>query len=68
MTARKHCTVGCSPVCTTCKQLKVPVGRSPPCEWGGCNHECPGYREDPSPCDLWPGEEREPKQQQAEGE
>lgn len=25
---------------------------------GGCDFDCPGYYQDPKPCDLWPGEAR----------
>lgn len=54
------CDVGCKPKCTTCRRTKGPVGRdvAPAMSGGNCGCECPGYLEDPQPCDLWPGEER----------
>lgn len=42
--------------CATCGQAKVPVGRSAPLSWYGCNDECAGYRTAPFPGSLWPGE------------
>ena len=57
----KHCDEGCRPECKTCGRRKAPVGRSVAPAMAGslCDYECPGYRKDPSPCDLWPGEQRE---------
>lgn len=53
------CETGCAPVeCKTCGQRKGPLGRSVPMAAANsyCGHDCPGYRQDPQPCDLWPGE------------
>jgi hypothetical protein len=60
-TLSKRCDVGCVPVCATCRLRKAPVGRSvaPAMAGSMCDYDCPGYREDPTPCDLWPGETRE---------
>jgi len=53
------CSVGCAPICTTCGQRKGALGRSAPLGAYLCDTDCPGYREEPTPCDLWPGETRE---------
>lgn len=60
----KHCDVGCTPICVVCDRRKKPVGRSAAPAMAGdlCTRECDGYWHDPDPCDLWPGEEREPKE------
>ncbi len=44
--------------CTTCGLPKKPIGRDAPLALanGLCDHECPGYREDPQPGHLWPEE------------
>jgi hypothetical protein len=57
---RLRCETGCRPVCATCGRMKAPVGRSAPMEMAGvmCDDECRGYRLKPTPCDLWPNEER----------
>lgn len=54
------CMTGCSPVCGKCGRRKAPVGRSvaPAIAGDLCDDECQGYRQDPKPCDLWPGEAR----------
>lgn len=54
---RKH-IVGCSPICKTCGLRKKPIGRdaAPAMANSLCDHECKGYREEPTPCYLWPGE------------
>jgi hypothetical protein len=46
--------------CSTCKLRKKPIGRSAPDVMANslCDDECPGYREAPSPGDLWPRETR----------
>lgn len=46
--------------CSTCGLRKQPIGRSAPLEMvnGLCDDDCPGYREEPLPGDLWPGESR----------
>jgi hypothetical protein len=51
--------VGVAVKCRTCGQRKAPRGRSVPMEMYLCDHECPGYREEPYPGYLWPGETRE---------
>ena len=57
---RPSCASGCAPTCQTCGMRKKPVGRSAPLEMANwlCDDDCPGYRAEPTPCDLWPGEER----------
>lgn len=52
------CQVGCTPICRVCQRIKKPVWRRAPTEWDGCDDECSGYRDEPTPCDLWPGEQR----------
>jgi hypothetical protein len=48
--------VGIRVVCTTCGRMKKPLGRSGPLQGGYCDDDCRGYRSDPTPGDLWPGE------------
>lgn len=59
---RKPCATGCRPECKKCHRIKAPVGRSvaPAMAGSMCNDDCPAYRFPPTPCDLWPGEERRP--------
>ena len=47
--------------CRACGKTKAPIGRSVPmeCAIGYCGSDCWGYRADPWPGDLWPGETRE---------
>ncbi len=47
--------------CVVCGLRKNPIGRSAPLEMANslCDWECPGYKKDPQPSDLWPGETRE---------
>lgn len=47
--------------CTVCHRTKKPWGRdaSLGSANGYCDHSCGGYRLDPQPGDLWPGEKRE---------
>jgi hypothetical protein len=52
-------TVGRSVSCTVCGRTKQPVGRDAPLGSCMCGFECPGYRLDPLPGELWPGETRE---------
>jgi hypothetical protein len=53
--------VGISVYCAACGLRKKPVGRSAPLAManGLCDDDCPGYREEPKPGDLWPGESEE---------
>jgi hypothetical protein len=53
--------VGVSVICTVCGLRKKPVGRSAPLEMANslCDDECYGYRLDPKPGQLWPGETQE---------
>ena len=46
--------------CTTCERTKKPIGRSAPMECAAymCDEDCPGYRDEPFPSDLWPREAR----------
>lgn len=54
----KYCTTECErePTCDVCGRRKLPSGRSAPMECGGCSDGCPGYRKEPKPGHLWPGE------------
>ena len=47
--------------CAVCHRMKKPVGRSALLRManGLCDDDCPGYRQDPQPGSLWPGETRE---------
>jgi hypothetical protein len=53
--------VGVAVDCKICGLRKKPRGRSAPLEMANslCDHECPGYNQDPEPGWLWPGETRE---------
>lgn len=53
--------VGVAVECTRCRLRKIPRGRSASMEMANslCDHECPGYYEDPRPGSLWPGESQE---------
>jgi len=55
------CSEGCAPVCTLCGLRKKPIGRSAPLALANslCDDDCNGYRDEPTACDLWPGEPRE---------
>lgn len=48
--------VGIAVMCTVCGHRKAPRGRSAPPELYLCNDDCPGYRQEPFPGSLWPGE------------
>lgn len=52
-------TVGSAVMCVVCGLRKKPVGRSAPLEMANslCDSDCPGYRQEPHPGYLWPGEE-----------
>lgn len=47
------------PECPRCHLRKKPRGRSAPLEMANslCDHECPGYYNDPKPGHFWPEEE-----------
>ncbi len=49
---------GVAVCCTICQLRKKPVGRSasPEMANGLCDDDCEGYRVDPLPGGLWPGE------------
>jgi hypothetical protein len=51
------CTLACefAPQCRTCGRIKKPRGRDS-MDNGRCDSDCPGYKEDPAPGHLWPGE------------
>jgi hypothetical protein len=55
-----NCTTDCErrPECARCHRTKAPIGRSVPLAACGsyCDSDCPGYREEPTPGHLWPGE------------
>lgn len=55
-----QCTEACEAreECARCHRRKSPRGRSIPLAMAGglCDHDCPGYSEDPKPGHLWPGE------------
>lgn len=42
--------------CAVCAMTKKPIGRSEPMGMRFCDDDCPGYREEPYPGSLWPGE------------
>ena len=56
-----QCTEVCrKPVdCHVCKKRKKPIGRDAPMAMANslCDHECPGYRDNPYPPHLWPNED-----------
>ena len=49
---------GIAPYCESCLMRKKPLGRSAPAAManGLCDQDCEGYRDEPRPDDLWPGE------------
>lgn len=53
--------IGIAENCRTCLRTKRPIGRSAPMEMSGalCGDDCEGYRQEPSPGSLWPGETEE---------
>ena len=53
--------IGVAVDCAVCGMRKKPIGRSAPLEMANslCDGDCPGYRQDPYPGQLWPGETRE---------
>ena len=51
--------VGVPVHCTTCGVRKSPIGRSSPPQLYLCEEDCPGYRQEPLPGSLWPGESEE---------
>ena len=52
-------TKGVRVECPECGRVKKPIGRDTPAAAGSyCDGDCPGYRSDPQPDTLWPGEER----------
>ena len=42
--------------CRVCGERKAPIGRSVPLAMSLCESDCPGYRQEPYPGSLWPGE------------
>lgn len=50
--------LGVAVYCTRCGLRKKPIGRSAPLALANslCDDDCPGYRQEPIPGDLWPGE------------
>lgn len=48
--------VGGAVQCAVCGRTKKPIGRDS-FDNGLCSHECEGYRLEPLPDHLWPGEE-----------
>ena len=50
--------IGIAVYCKLCHLRKKPRGRSAAPEMANslCDSECPGWRLDPKPGDLWPGE------------
>jgi hypothetical protein len=53
--------IGVAVECTVCHRRKKPVGRSasPAMANSLCDDDCEGYRKEPYPGQLWPGETRE---------
>lgn len=45
--------------CLVCGDMKKPIGRDGPSCASYCDHDCPGYRQEPYPGSLWPGETEE---------
>lgn len=60
MSAPRADDVGVAVDCRACGLRKAPLGRSIPMEMANelCSWDCPGYRKDPDPGELWPGEKR----------
>ncbi len=58
-----------APECHVCHMRKPPLGRDVAAEManGMCDRDCPGYREDPQPGHLWPGELSSVRDAQDEG-
>jgi hypothetical protein len=48
--------IGVVVTCATCGHAKKPIGRSAALGTFHCDAECPGYRQEPLPGSLWPGE------------
>lgn len=48
--------VGVTVRCVVCGDMKKPIGRSGPLGASYCDADCPGYRQEPFPGSLWPGE------------
>lgn len=49
--------IGIRVTCTVCGRQKLPHGRSAPIGLVHCDEDrCPGYRMEPRPGCLWPGE------------
>lgn len=42
--------------CSVCHKRKAPLGRAAPLSSDYCDRDCGGYRADPQPEELWPGE------------
>lgn len=61
MTDLNRMLVGLAVNCTTCGRRKKPIGRDAAAAManGLCDDDCDGYRKDPLPGELWPGEKRE---------
>ena len=47
--------VGVAVECAVCHRRKKPIGRDSR-DNGLCDGECEGYRQEPKPGSLWPGE------------
>jgi hypothetical protein len=50
--------IGIAVYCAVCRHCKAPIGRSVPLGFFMCDDECPGYRDEPRPGSLWPGERK----------
>ena len=48
--------IGIAVTCTECQRHKKPLGRDAPPNSELCSYDCPGYRSEPFPGSLWPGE------------
>jgi len=61
MTKKKKSLVGIRVTCSVCGLTKAPIGRSisPATAASYCHHECEGYRKEPYPGSLFPGETEE---------
>ena len=53
---REPVRVGIVVRCVRCGHTKKPIGRDAPLNTYYCDDDCLGYRSEPRPGSLWPGE------------
>lgn len=66
----QDCTTECErmPECTVCHKTKKPRGRDAAVHGPSyCDHECPGYTQEPTPGHLWLGELADIRKDEAHG-